>query len=66
MTNREQLYTWLSTHMPELHTELIAMPPGHARLRLNAATGAHVRSCDTKEDGAAVHLAAFQDLSGQQ
>lgn len=51
--------------MPELAAELTPMPVAHQRIRLNALTGAQVRSCDTIEDGCAVHLAALQDLTGE-
>lgn len=66
MTNREQLNAWIARHTPELSAELASMTPADSRARLNAITGAQVRSCDTIEDGAAVHLAALQDLTGQQ
>lgn len=51
--------------MPELAADLTGMTPADSRARLNALTGAQVRSCDTIEDGAAVHLAALQDLTGE-
>lgn len=65
MTKREQLHAWITRHMPELSADLADMTPADSRARLNALTGAQVRSCDTIEDGAAAHLAALQDLTGQ-
>lgn len=65
MTSREQLHAWIARHMPELHAELKPMPMPHQRIRLNALTGAQVRSCDTIEDGSARFLAALQDLTGE-
>ncbi|MGI4717224.1 MAG: hypothetical protein ACRYGO_07365 [Janthinobacterium lividum] len=65
MTNREKLYAWIARHMPELHAELGPMGRLEVLARLNALTGAGVRSCDTIEDGCARFLAALQDLSEQ-
>ena len=64
MTTRDQLHAWIARHMPELSADLAGMTPADSRARLNAITGAQVRSCDTIEDGAAVHLAALRDLTG--
>lgn len=50
--------------MLDLADELACRHPGLFRARLNAITGANVRSCDTIEDGAARFLAALQDLTG--
>ena len=65
MTHSEQLQTWMRAHMPELAAELVGKPPLLYRARLNALTGAGVRSCDTIEDGSKRFLAALQDLSGE-
>ena len=63
--NAQALKAWIAKHMPELDAELANMGPADVRARLNALTGAGVRSCDTIEDGCARFLAALQDLSGQ-
>lgn len=65
MTYSERLHAWIRAHMPDLAAEIIGMPPANFRARLNALTGAQVRSCDTIEDGSARVLAALQDLTGQ-
>lgn len=65
MTHSEQLQSWMQAHMPDLAAELVGKSPALYRARLNALTGAGVRSCDTIEDGCARFLAALQDLSGQ-
>ena len=62
--NASALGAWLDANMPELAAEMDGMPYPNKVARLNALTGARVRSCDTIEDGAAVHLAALQDLTG--
>lgn len=63
--SHHRLALWLGTHMPDLAADLAGMTPADSRARLNALTGAQVRSCDTKEDGSARFLAALQDLTGQ-
>lgn len=63
MTHTEQLHAWIRTHMPELAADLASMTPADGRARLNALTGAGVRSCDTKEDAAGMILAALEDLT---
>lgn len=65
MTHSEQLQTWMRAHMPDLAAELVGVPPLLYLARLNALTGAGVRSCDTIEDGSKRFLAALQDLSGE-
>ena len=65
MTHSDQLHAWIDENMPELAADLAGMTPADGRARLNAMTGAGVRSCDTKEDAAARFLAALTDLSGQ-
>ena len=65
MTSRDQLTAWIARHMPELSADLAGMTPADSRARLNALTGAQVRSCDTIEDGSARFLAALQDLTGE-
>lgn len=65
MTHAAQLHNWIATNMPDLAGELLHMGGADQRARLNAITGARVCSCDTIEDGAAVHLAALQDLTGE-
>jgi hypothetical protein len=64
--NQRALMAWLSQHMPELSAELEGMLNANVRARLNALTGAGVRSCDTIEDGCARFLAALQDLTGEK
>lgn len=66
MTHTKRLQAWIRTHMPDLAAEMVSMDAFLRRARLNALTGANVRSCDTIEDGAARFLAALQDLTGQQ
>ncbi|QOY96350.1 hypothetical protein IM543_11315 [Massilia sp. UMI-21] len=63
MTHAAQLAAWLNEHMPELAADLAGMTPADGRARLNALTGAGVRSCDTKEDAAGRFLAALVDLA---
>ncbi|MEX5744671.1 hypothetical protein [Massilia sp. X63] len=63
--NAVALGAWLDTNMPELAAELDGTPYANKRARLNALTGAQVRSCDTIEDGSARFLAALQDLTGE-
>lgn len=66
MTCTEQLHDWIATNMPDLAGDLLHMGDADARARLNAITGEVVCNCDTIEDGVARHLAALQDLTGQQ
>lgn len=63
--NAQALKAWIAKHMPELDIDLGPMTPADVRARLNALTGAGVRSCDTIEDGSKRFLAALQDLSGE-
>lgn len=65
MTRADQLDAWIRAHMPDLAADLAGMTPADSRARLNALTGAQVRSCDTIEDGSARFLAALRDLTGQ-
>lgn len=66
VTHAEQLHNWIAANLPELAGDLLHMGGADARARLNALTGCTVRCCDTIEDAAAMHLAALQDLTGQQ
>lgn len=66
MTHTDQLRSWIARHMPDLAADLAGMTPADSRARLNALTGAQVRSCDTIEDGSARFLAALRDLAGEQ
>lgn len=59
------LRAWIEAHIPELNEEMKPMKRMDVWARLNALTGAGVRSCDTIEDGSARFLAALQDLSGE-
>jgi hypothetical protein len=63
LMNAQQLTAWLEENMPELAVDLASMTPADGRARLNALTGAGVRSCDTKEDAAGRFLAALVDLT---
>lgn len=63
--NAAALGAWLDDNMPELAADLDGIPYPYKLARLNALTGAGVRSCDTIEDGCARFLAALQDLSGE-
>lgn len=65
MTHSDELATWIDANMPELSRDLASMSRPDRTARLNALTGANVRSCDTIEDGAAKFLAAFQYLTGE-
>ncbi len=63
--NGRALRAWIERHLPNLDAELGLMGRMDVWARLNALTGAGVRSCDTVEDGCARFLAALQDLTGE-